>query len=83
MIDGTGEGHLPIRLHSRMSKHATFDAIGAILGIFVMAHQFIRQAVEDVPQSRMTEQPGTARQPSRLDARALERVRRTLAHHTG
>lgn len=30
-----------------------------ILDIFAITHQFIRRAVEDIPASRMTEQPGT------------------------
>lgn len=39
--------------------HAHHGTIVAILDIFTMTHQFIRRAVEDIPESRMTEQPGT------------------------
>lgn len=35
------------------------DTIGTILDIHAMVHEFIIQALEDVPESRMTEQPGT------------------------
>ncbi|MBL0928040.1 MAG: DinB family protein [Phycisphaerales bacterium] len=42
-----------------MSTHAPYDAIEAVVRVFTMAHQFIRQSVEGVPEARMTEQPGT------------------------
>lgn len=42
----------------RMSSHGRYDAIGAILDIHAMINGFLSQAVEDVPQARMTEQPG-------------------------
>lgn len=42
-----------------MSTRDSYDTVGVILSIFGMTHQFIRGAVEDVPDSRMTEQPGT------------------------
>lgn len=34
------------------------DTIGAILDIHSMIHRFLTEAVEDIPESRMTEQPG-------------------------
>lgn len=42
-----------------MNPHNSRDAIGAILDIHAMINGFIIDAVEDVPESRMTEQPGT------------------------
>lgn len=42
-----------------MSPHDSYDTIGAILNIHAMVHGFLIEAVEDVPQSRMTEQPGS------------------------
>ncbi|MBY0313659.1 MAG: DinB family protein [Phycisphaerales bacterium] len=42
-----------------MSTHQPYQPIRTTLRIFGMAHQFIRQGVEDIPESRMTEQPGT------------------------
>ena len=42
-----------------MSPHDSYDTIGAILNIHAMIHRFLIEAVEDVPESRMTEQPGT------------------------
>jgi hypothetical protein len=41
-----------------MSPHDSYDTIGAILDIHAMIYGFIIEAVEDVPESRMTEQPG-------------------------
>lgn len=41
-----------------MSSHSTYDAIGPILNIQSMVNRFLLEAVEDVPESRMTEQPG-------------------------
>lgn len=41
-----------------MSTHDSHDTIGAILSIHAMVHRFLFDAVEDVPESRMTEQPG-------------------------
>lgn len=41
-----------------MSTHDSYDAIGAILSIHAMVNEFLIEAVEDVPESRMTEQPG-------------------------
>ena len=41
-----------------MSPHDSYDPIGAILHIHAMVHGFLIEAVEDVPESRMTEQPG-------------------------
>ncbi len=35
------------------------NAVGSILDIHAMIHGFLLEAVEDVPESRMTEQPGT------------------------
>lgn len=40
-----------------MSSHDSYDTIGAILNIHAMINRFIIEAVEDVPESRMTEQP--------------------------
>jgi hypothetical protein len=42
-----------------MSPHDSYDTIGAILNIHAMIHGFLIEAVEDVPESRMAEQPGT------------------------
>lgn len=41
-----------------MSPNAPYDTIGAILDIHSMITRFVIEAVEDVPESRMTEQPG-------------------------
>lgn len=41
-----------------MSRHASHDTIGAILDVHAMIYGFILDVVEDVPESRMTEQPG-------------------------
>lgn len=42
-----------------MNTRDAYDAIGAMLNISAMIHTFLLQAVEDVPEVRMTEQPGT------------------------
>jgi hypothetical protein len=42
-----------------MSPLAPYDSIGAILDIHAMIHGFLFEAVEDIPESRMTEQPGS------------------------
>jgi hypothetical protein len=42
-----------------MSPHASYDTIGAILSLHAMINGFLIEAVEDVPESRMAEQPGT------------------------
>src|SRR5262245_57078133 len=42
-----------------MSPHDPCDTIGAILDIHAMINGFLIEALEDVPESRMTEQPGT------------------------
>jgi DinB family protein len=42
-----------------MRTHDSYDTIGPILNIHAMVHGFLIEAVEDVPESRMTEQPGT------------------------
>jgi hypothetical protein len=42
-----------------MSPHDSYHTIGRILDIHAMVHGFLIEAVEDVPESRMTEQPGT------------------------
>jgi hypothetical protein len=41
-----------------MSPHDPHGTIGAILDIHAMISGFLIEAVEDVPESRMTEQPG-------------------------
>ena len=41
-----------------MSPRDSSDTIGAILNIHAMINGFLIGAVEDVPESRMTEQPG-------------------------
>lgn len=41
-----------------MSTRSTYDAIGPILSIHAMVNRFLVEAIEDVPESRMTEQPG-------------------------
>jgi hypothetical protein len=42
-----------------MSTRDSYDTIGVILHIFAMTHKFVHEAVEDLPDARMTEQPGT------------------------
>lgn len=42
-----------------MSPHDSYDTIGAILAIHAMVGGFLVEAVDNVPESRMTEQPGT------------------------
>jgi hypothetical protein len=42
-----------------MRAHDSYDTIGTILNIHAMIHGFLIEALEDVPESRMTEQPGT------------------------
>jgi hypothetical protein len=41
-----------------MTTPASYDSIGAILSIHAMINGFLLAAVEDVPESRMVEQPG-------------------------
>lgn len=41
-----------------MNTREPYDTTGVILSIFAVAQRFVREAVEDVPESRMTEQPG-------------------------
>ena len=41
------------------NPHDSYDTIGAILNIHAMINGFLVEAVEDIPESRMTEQPGT------------------------
>lgn len=41
-----------------MIDHDPYDTIGAILDIHSMIHGFLAEAVEDIPESRMAEQPG-------------------------
>lgn len=42
-----------------MSARDSYDTVGAMLDIHSMVHGFLVEAVDDVPESRMTEQPGT------------------------
>src|ERR1043166_4524727 len=49
----------PLGRIRHMSPHDSYDTIGAILDIHAMIHGFLIEAVDDVPESRMTEQPGT------------------------
>lgn len=42
-----------------MSPQDTYDSIGSILKLHTMIDGFLIEAVEDVPESRMTEQPDT------------------------
>ncbi|MBX3386575.1 MAG: DinB family protein [Phycisphaeraceae bacterium] len=42
-----------------MSPHDSYDTVGAILSIHAMIGGFLIEAIEDIPESRMTEQPGT------------------------
>lgn len=42
-----------------MTQPAPYDTIAVILSIHAMVHKFLAAAVEDIPDSRMTEQPGT------------------------
>lgn len=44
-----------------MSPHDSYNAVGAILNIHAMVHGFLFEAVEDVPETRMVEQPGAIR----------------------
>ncbi len=41
-----------------MPTHPTSDTIRTIIDIHAMINRFIIEAVEDIPESRMTEQPG-------------------------
>ncbi len=41
-----------------MSMQESHGTIGAILDIHTMIHKFLFEAVADIPESRMTEQPG-------------------------
>lgn len=41
-----------------MKTHDSYDTIGTILDLHAMISRFLIEAVEDVPESRMTEQPG-------------------------
>lgn len=41
-----------------MSTHPPYDTVGSILGIHAMITAFLLDAVADIPESRMTEQPG-------------------------
>lgn len=41
-----------------MNARDSYDTVGVVLEIFAMTTKFVREAVEDVPESRMTEQPG-------------------------
>lgn len=42
-----------------MSKHDSSGAVSAILNIHAMVSDFLIATIEDIPESRMTEQPGT------------------------
>src|SRR4051812_12255102 len=42
-----------------MNPHDSYQTMGAILDIHAMINGFLIEAVEDIPESRMTEQPGT------------------------
>lgn len=42
-----------------MSPHKPYDTVGAILDVHRMVVGLILKVVDDVPESRMTEQPGT------------------------
>lgn len=42
-----------------MRPSNVYDEVGAILNIHAMVNGFLVEAVEDVPDSRMTEQPGS------------------------
>ena len=42
-----------------MPQRDSYDTIGALLGLHSMITALIVEAVDDVPESRMTEQPGT------------------------
>lgn len=41
-----------------MSRPAAYAPIGAILDLHAMISRFLAEAVEDIPEARMTEQPG-------------------------
>src|SRR5262245_60304000 len=47
----------PLCSIQRMSSHDSHDTIGAILDIHAMVHRFLVECIEDIPESRMTEQP--------------------------
>ena len=42
-----------------MQPHGTSDTVGTILNIHAMVSEFLVKTVEDIPDSRMAEQPGT------------------------
>lgn len=41
-----------------MNSRDSYDTIGVILNIHAMIHGFLIEIIEDIPESRMTEQPG-------------------------
>ncbi len=41
-----------------MNAHDSYDTVGAILDVHEMISRLIVKAVDDIPESRMTEQPG-------------------------
>ena len=49
----------PSRSIHHMCPHDSYNTIDAILSLHAMIHGFLIEAVEDVPENRMTEQPGT------------------------
>src|SRR5262245_63875909 len=49
----------PLRSIHPMRPHDSYNTIGVILNIHAMINGFLMEAIEDVPESRMTEQPGT------------------------
>jgi hypothetical protein len=49
----------PWRSIHRIAPRGSFDTIGAILNFHAMIHGFLVEALEDIPEHRMTEQPGT------------------------
>lgn len=42
-----------------MIHHDSYDMIGVILNLHALINRLLIEAVEDVPESRMTDQPGT------------------------
>jgi hypothetical protein len=48
----------PSSIH-RMNPHHGYDTVGTILNIHAMINGFLVETVQDVPETRMTEQPGT------------------------
>jgi DinB superfamily len=53
------ESTIAIEYRCHMSAHVSYGPISPILDIHAMIHGFLLEVVEDVPDARMAEQPGT------------------------